>query len=141
MKILVTGGAGYIGSHTVLCLLENNIEVVVLDNLVNSNVESLHRVEKLTGKTLTFIQGDVRDQAAIEHVLSEHEITAVIHFAALKAVGESSKAPLDYYQNNVDGTLTLLAAMANMVLATLFLVHRRPYMVEKTMYLMLKQCR
>jgi UDP-glucose 4-epimerase len=112
MKILVTGGAGYIGSHTVLSLLENNFQVVVFDNLVNSSEESLNRVMKLTGKTVTFIEGDIRDASALDKVFEQHDIACVIHFAALKAVGESSNIPLSYYQNNVFGALNLLEVMA-----------------------------
>lgn len=112
MKILVTGGAGYIGSHTVLSLLENNYQVVVLDNLVNSSTESLNRVKKLTGKTVEFVEGDIRNSSTLERVFEQYDITCVIHFAALKAVGESSEIPLSYYQNNVFGALNLLEAMA-----------------------------
>jgi len=112
MKVLVTGGAGYIGSHTVLSLLENNYQVVVLDNLVNSSVESLNRVKQLTGKSVTFIEGDIRDTKALENVFQQYDISSVIHFAALKAVGESSEIPLKYYQNNVYGTVNLLEVMA-----------------------------
>ena len=109
--ILVTGGAGYIGSHTSLQLLENGFNVVVLDNLANSSAESLKRVESLTGKSLTFIQGDIRDGDLLNDLFSQHDIDAVIHFAGLKAVGESVQKPLDYYENNVYGTLTLCKAM------------------------------
>ena len=112
MKVLVTGGAGYIGSHTVLCLLENNIQVVVFDNLVNSSLTSLNRVEQLTNKKVEFVQGDIRDSKALESVFNEHDISSVIHFAALKAVGESSTIPLTYYQNNVYGAVNLLETMA-----------------------------
>jgi len=112
MKVLVTGGAGYIGSHTVLSLLENNIQVVVFDNLVNSSIESLNRVEQLTGKTVEFVEGDICDTAALERVFQQYEISSVIHFAALKAVGESSEIPLKYYQNNVYGAVNLLEVMA-----------------------------
>jgi UDP-glucose 4-epimerase len=108
--ILVTGGAGYIGSHTCVQLLEAGHELVVLDNLCNSKVESLRRVEKLTGKTLTFVQGDIRDPEALQAAF-RHPIQAVIHFAGLKAVGESVAKPLEYYENNVTGTLALLRAM------------------------------
>ncbi len=109
--ILVTGGAGYIGSHTSLQLLENGFNVVVLDNLANSSAESLKRVESLTGKSLTFIQGDIRDGDLLNDLFSQHDIDAVIHFAGLKAVGESVQKPLDYYENNVYGTLALCKAM------------------------------
>lgn len=110
-SILVTGGAGYIGSHTVLLLLEAGYSVVVLDNLSNSSRESLVRVERLTGKMLTFIQGDIRDAACLDALFAEHDVLAVIHFAGLKAVGESVAQPLRYYDCNVTGTLTLLQAM------------------------------
>ncbi|MCQ4143617.1 UDP-glucose 4-epimerase GalE [Vogesella sp. AC12] len=108
--ILVTGGAGYIGSHTCLQLLEAGLQLVVLDNLSNSNLESLRRVQKLAGKGLQFVEGDIRDKMALESVF-RHPIKAVIHFAGLKAVGESVAKPLEYYDNNVAGTLSLLAAM------------------------------
>lgn len=111
MTILVTGGTGYIGSHTVLSLLERGEDVVVLDNLSNSSAESLHRVEKLTGKAAVFYQGDVQDEECLHRIFEAHPITAVIHFAGLKAVGESTRKPLEYYQNNVTGTLVLLDAM------------------------------
>ncbi|WP_105188454.1 UDP-glucose 4-epimerase GalE [Pseudoalteromonas sp. T1lg48] len=111
MTILVTGGAGYIGSHTVLELLEQGSEVLVFDNLSNSSQESLRRVEALTGKAVTFIQGDIRDKSALDKVFSDHHITAVVHFAGLKAVGESVSKPVMYYQNNVQGSLTLIEAM------------------------------
>ncbi|WP_105265361.1 UDP-glucose 4-epimerase GalE [Pseudoalteromonas sp. T1lg76] len=111
MKILVTGGAGYIGSHTVLELLEQGSEVLVFDNLSNSSQESLRRVEALTGKSVAFVQGDIRDKAALDKVFSDHHITAVVHFAGLKAVGESVSKPVMYYQNNVQGSLTLIEAM------------------------------
>ncbi|WP_286272260.1 UDP-glucose 4-epimerase GalE [Thalassotalea hakodatensis] len=114
MKILVTGGAGYIGSHTVLLLLTNGFEVVVLDNLMNASIESIRRVEHLTGKKVSFIKGDIQDKTALTSLFNEHAIDAVIHFAALKAVGESSTIPLEYYQNNVHGTLCLLEVMANL---------------------------
>lgn len=111
MAILVTGGAGYIGSHTVLALLARGEDVVVLDNLVNSSEESLHRVEQLAGKAPVFYQGDVQDAGCLSHIFTEHKISSVIHFAGLKAVGESTRKPLEYYQNNVAGTLVLLDAM------------------------------
>lgn len=111
MAILVTGGAGYIGSHTVLALLERGEEVVVLDNLINASEESLRRAEQLAGKAAVFCQGDVRDAACLSRIFGEHKIASVIHFAGLKAVGESTRKPLEYYQNNVAGTLVLLEAM------------------------------
>ncbi|MGO4229455.1 UDP-glucose 4-epimerase GalE [Arthrobacter sp. YAF34] len=111
MKVLVTGGAGYIGSHTTLSLLEAGHDVVVLDNLMNSNAESLRRVEQLTGRTLDFREVDLLDAPAVDAVFSEGGFEAVIHFAGLKAVGESVEKPLMYYQNNVVGTLNLLHSM------------------------------
>lgn len=111
-KILVTGGAGYIGSHTTLALLEAGFKVVVLDNLCNSSVESLHRVEHLCGRAPLFVKGDIRDRALLDQLFAEHRIAAVLHFAGLKAVGESVREPLAYYENNVAGTLTLCQAMA-----------------------------
>src|SRR4051812_1859636 len=111
MKILVTGGAGFIGSHTTLCLLEEGHDVVVVDNLMNSSPESLRRVEKLTGKQVDFRELDLLDAAAVDNVFEEGGFDAVIHFAGLKAVGESVAKPLMYYKNNVVGTLNLLHSM------------------------------
>ncbi|MDW7746932.1 UDP-glucose 4-epimerase GalE [Halomonas sp.] len=111
MKVLVTGGAGYIGSHTVLILLEAGHEVVVLDNLCNASREALRRVERLVGRELVFVEGDIRDRALLDQLLAEWPISAVIHFAGLKAVGESVQQPLAYYANNVAGTITLCQAM------------------------------
>ncbi|QPB84704.1 UDP-glucose 4-epimerase GalE [Pseudoalteromonas rubra] len=111
MTVLVTGGAGYIGSHTVLELLSEGKEVIVVDNLCNSSQQSLQRVEALTGRTATFYQGDICDKAFLDRVFAQHQIKQVIHFAGLKAVGESVQKPVEYYQNNVQGTLTLLDAM------------------------------
>ncbi|WP_417585579.1 UDP-glucose 4-epimerase GalE [Nitrincola sp.] len=112
-KILVTGGAGYIGSHTLVQLLENNQEVVVLDNLSNSSEESLKRVEKITGRSVTFYHGDILDGEILKTIFTDHEIESVVHFAGLKAVGESVAQPIRYYQNNVQGTLSLCEAMTN----------------------------
>lgn len=111
MKVLVTGGAGYIGSHTCVELLENGYEVVVVDNLSNSKEESLRRVKKITGKDLTFYKCDILDKEGLTEVFKNHKIDIVIHFAGLKAVGESCKIPLNYYQNNITGTLVLLEVM------------------------------
>jgi len=110
--ILVTGGAGYIGSHTVLLLLEAGHKVVVLDNLSNSSPESLRRVEQLTGKAVTFREGDIRDAACLDALFAEFSVSGVVHFAGLKAVGESVAEPLRYYDCNVVGTIRLLEAMA-----------------------------
>lgn len=112
-KILVTGGAGYIGSHTLVELLAAGYEPLVLDNLCNSSRESLARVEQITGHQVSFIQGDIRDAALLEQVFAEHSIRAVVHFAGLKAVGESVEQPLSYYDNNVHGSQVLLQAMLN----------------------------
>ncbi|WP_017346605.1 UDP-glucose 4-epimerase GalE [Pantoea sp. A4] len=111
MAILVTGGAGYIGSHTVLALLQRGDDVVVLDNLSNASQESIRRVEKLAGKSAVFVEGDVLDRACLRDLFATHPIDAVIHFAALKAVGESTRKPLEYYENNVSGTVVLLEEM------------------------------
>ena len=111
MAILVTGGAGYIGSHTCVELLECGMEVVVLDNLVNSSEESLKRVEKITGKTVKFYKGDIADEALLCEIFEKESIDACIHFAGLKAVGESVAKPLEYYTNNISGTLVLLGVM------------------------------
>ncbi len=110
--ILVTGGAGYIGSHTVLQLLEQDMHVVVLDNLSNASRESLNRVAKLTGKAPLFIEGDILHGPLLDNIFTDYPIDAVIHFAGLKAVGESVEQPLRYYHNNVAGTLSLCQAMA-----------------------------
>jgi len=112
IKILVTGGAGYIGSHTIVELLNSGQEVVVLDNLSNSSKEALRRVEQITGKSVDFYQGDVLDAGMLEQVFTNHNISSVIHFAGLKAVGESVAQPLKYYENNVIGTIVLCQAMA-----------------------------
>ncbi len=110
-KILVTGGAGYIGSHTCVELLNAGHEVVVLDNLCNSAAESLNRVQQLTQKSLTLIQGDIRDAQLLDQVFQQHSIDAVIHFAGLKAVGESQQIPLAYFDNNITGSISLVQAM------------------------------
>ena len=111
MKILVTGGAGYIGSHTCVELLNNDYEVVVVDNLYNSCEEALNRVEKITGKTLTFYEGDLLDQDLLEEIFDNERPEAVIHFAGYKAVGESVEKPIEYYHNNITGTLLLCDVM------------------------------
>ncbi len=109
--VLVTGGAGYIGSHTNVELLEAGHEVIVLDNLSNSQYTAIERVEEITGRKIEFIEADLRDKAATAAVFDIHSIDAVIHFAGLKAVGESVHIPIPYYQNNIGGTLNLLEAM------------------------------
>ena len=112
MNILVTGGAGYIGTHTCLELLQRGYGVVEIDNLCNSSAESLRRVQELTGKSLRFYEGDVRDEALLRKIFAENEIGSVIHFAGLKAVGESVSIPWQYYDNNLNATLILTKAMA-----------------------------
>ena len=109
--ILVTGGAGYIGSHTLIELINNNFEVVVIDNLANSSRESLRRVEQITEHEIPFIEADVRDQSALDDIFTTYSIDSVIHFAGLKAVGESVAKPLEYYDDNLVSTLALLEAM------------------------------
>ena len=111
MKVLVTGGAGYIGSHTVVELLNDGFEVVVVDNLLNASKESLARVERITGKKVTFYEADVRDGKKMREIFSAHKIDWVIHFAGLKAVCESVQKPLEYYDNNIGSTLVLLQTM------------------------------
>ena len=111
MKILVTGGAGFIGSHTCVELLNAGYEIVIVDNLYNSSEKSLDRVRELTGKDFAFYPYDIRDKEALRKVFNEHKIDACIHFAGLKAVGESVKKPLEYYDNNIGGTLALCEVM------------------------------
>ena len=111
MSILVTGGAGFIGSHTCVVLLNSGYEVVIVDNFYNSQAESLNRIKKITGKDFKFYQTDIRDREGLDKIFSENEIDAVIHFAGLKAVGESCAKPLEYYENNISGTVTLCEAM------------------------------
>jgi len=112
MTILVTGGAGYIGSHTVVLLIEAGYKVVIFDNFFNSSKESINRVEKIVGKSITTIEGDIRNSDDLQKVFSQYKIDAVIHFAGLKAVGESVSQPLKYYDNNVNGTVVLCEVMA-----------------------------
>jgi UDP-glucose 4-epimerase len=137
MKVLVTGGAGYIGSHTCVELLNAGHDVVVLDNLCNSSEESLRRVQRITGREVALERFDVRDGAALERIFAQQRIDAVIHFAGLKAVGESVQQPLRYYQNNVEGTLTLCEVMArhnvfNLVFSSSATVYGDPHSVPIT---------
>ncbi|MBO4336856.1 MAG: UDP-glucose 4-epimerase GalE [Lachnospiraceae bacterium] len=111
MKVLVTGGAGYIGSHTCVELLDSGYETVVVDNLLNSNKKAIDRVEQITGKKVTFYEEDLRDKETIKKILADEKPDCVIHFAGLKAVGESVVKPLEYYENNIGGTLNLVEAM------------------------------
>lgn len=111
MKILITGGAGYIASHTAVVLQEAGYDIVAVDNFSNSSYESVQNVEKITGKQIAFYEGDVCDKAFLKQVFEKEDIGAAIHFAGLKAVGESCRMPLEYYRNNLDSTLTLLEVM------------------------------
>ena len=111
MKILVTGGTGYIGSHTAVELLNNNYEVVIIDNLYNSKRDVVDKIEKITGKSVVFYEGDVCDKKLLRRIFTEHKIAAVMHFAGYKAVGESVQKPIMYYRNNIDSTLTLCEVM------------------------------
>lgn len=113
MSLLITGGTGYIGSHTVVELLNLGKDIVIVDNLSNSSTKVLERIQQITGKTVTFIEADICDAAAMNAIFEQHTIDAVIHFAGLKAVGESNTMPLSYYHNNVAGSVTLLQIMAN----------------------------
>ena len=136
-KILVTGGAGYIGSHTCIELLEAGYEVVVVDNLSNSNTEALKRVESITGKSITFYLVDIRERDKMAAVFAEHAFSAVIHFAGLKSVGESVAQPLKYYDNNIYGTQVLLETMQrhdlyNLVFSSSATVYGEPASVPIT---------
>ena len=111
MNILVTGGAGYIGSHTILELLNQNYGVVAIDNFTNSKPEAIKRVKELSGCDFPFYEMDVRDSAKLDKIFNDHKIDCVIHFAGLKAVGESVKKPVEYYENNLNSTLCLCEAM------------------------------
>ncbi len=110
-NILVTGGLGYIGSHTSVELIENGFNVIIVDNLVNSKIEVLDKLEKITGKKITFYEIDVCDKKKLDKVFKNHKIDGVIHFAGYKAVAESVSKPLMYYRNNIDSTLSLLEVM------------------------------
>ncbi len=131
MKVLVTGGAGYIGSHTSVELLNAGHEVVCVDNLMNSKIEAVRRVEKITGKSVKFYEGDIRDKAILDKIFDENKIDAVINFAGLKAVGESVAKPLEYYENNIEGLLVLAFAMRehnvkNLVFSSSATVYGKP---------------
>lgn len=112
MTVLVTGGAGYIGSHTCISLIQAGYDILVLDNLSNASREALRRVETIVGQSIPFVEGDIRDANTLDQLFSEHSIDSVIHFAGLKAVGESVSQPLAYHDNNVAGTINLLQVMA-----------------------------
>lgn len=110
-NILLTGGTGFIGSHTYVALVEAGFAPIILDNLCNSSIEIIERLQQITSIKPEFIQGDIRDEKLLDKVFFQHQISAVIHFAGLKAVGESKEKPLEYYDNNVCGALELLSAM------------------------------
>lgn len=131
MKVLVTGGAGYIGSHTSVELLDAGHEVVCIDNFMNSKFEAVKRVEKITGKSVKFYEGDIRDRKILDKIFTENKIDAVINFAGLKAVGESCAKPLEYYENNIEGLLVLCFAMRdhgvkNLVFSSSATVYGKP---------------
>jgi len=137
MSILVSGGAGYIGSHTCVELLEAGYDIVVVDNLSNSCEESLRRVEKITGKSVVFYEGDIRDKKILQKIFEENKIDSVINFAGLKAVGESCAKPLEYYENNIEGLLVLVMTMReygvkNLVFSSSATVYGKPKSVPIT---------
>lgn len=138
MKILVTGGAGYIASHTNLELLNAGYEVVAIDNLSNSCKESIRRVEKITGKEISFYENDIRDKEALINIFNKENIDGVIHFAGLKAVGESCRIPLEYYNNNISGTINLLEVMDRFDVKTWCFLHQQQYMGILRLYQLLK---
>ena len=127
MAILVTGGAGYIGSHTCIELLNAGYEVVVMDNLYNASEEALRRVEKITGKHVTFYKANMLDREAVNEIFEKESIDSVIHFAGLKAVGESVAKPLEYYHNNITGTLILCDVMRNHGVKKIIFSSSAPY--------------
>lgn len=136
-RVLITGGAGYIGSHTAVELLNDGYEVVVYDNLVNSSKEAINRVEKLTSKSISFYEGDILDTEKLRDILVKEKIDAVIHCAALKSVGESVSKPLEYYHNNITGTLSLMKAMdevgvKNIVFSSSATVYGNPEVIPIT---------
>ncbi len=142
MRVLVTGGSGYIGSHTCVQLLQNGHDVIILDNLCNSKRSVLPVIERLGGKHPTFVEGDIRNEALMTEILHDHAIDTVIHFAGLKAVGESVQKPLEYYDNNVNGTLRLISAMrAANVKKLYFLAPPPPFMAISPKFHTLKASR
>ena len=137
MKILVTGGAGYIGSHTCVELLNEGYEVVIVDNLYNSNKKAVDRIEQITQKKVTFYQNDILDREALDQIFTKENVDAVIHFAGLKAVGESVRKPIEYYTNNIQGTLILTDVMRkhnvkNIIFSSSATVYGNPAMIPIT---------
>ena len=139
MSILVTGGTGFIGSHTVLELLNAGYDVVVVDNLCNSSKESLNRVEELTGKKAKFYEADILDREALESIFEKEDIDSCIHFAGLKAVGESVRLPWEYYHNNIGGTLVLTDVMRKHGVKILYFLLQLPCMVSRRVCLSQKK--
>ena len=136
MNVLVTGGAGYIGSHTTVELLNAGHSVVCIDNFMNSKYEAVKRVEKITGKKVKFYEGDIRDRKILDKIFTENKIDSVINFAGLKAVGESCAKPLEYYENNIEGLLILAFAMRdhgvkNLVFSSSATVYGKPCLLKK----------
>ena len=135
MNVLVTGGAGYIGSHTMVELLNSGHQVVCVDNLINSKKKAVERVELITGKKVKFYKGDIRNSKLLDKIFSKNKIDAVINFAGLKAVGESCEKPLEYYENNIEGLLVLAFAMRkhgvkNLVFSSSATVYGKPKSVK-----------
>lgn len=141
MAILVTGGAGYIGSHTCVELLNEGYDVIVVDNLCNSCKEALDRVQEITGKTLKFYEVDILDREGLTKVFEAEQIDSVIHFAGLKAVGESVAKPLEYYQNNITGTLVLCDVMRSHGVKVLYSVPQRPFTAPRLLFRSQKNAR
>lgn len=141
MRVLVTGGSGYIGSHTCVQLLQNGHDVIILDNLCNSKRSVLPVIERLGGKHPTFVEGDIRNEALMTEILHDHAIDTVIHFAGLKAVGESVQKPLEYYDNNVNGTLRLISAMRAANVKNFILAPPPPFMAISPKFHTLKASR
>jgi UDP-glucose 4-epimerase len=137
--VLVTGGAGYIGSHTCVELLDAGYDVLVFDNLSNASSQSLERIEQITSKKVSFIEGDIRNKGKLQEIFQNYAIDSVIHFAGLKAVGESISKPLEYYDNNINGTLVLLETMQQygckksfLALQLRFTATRMPHLSKRT---------
>ena len=139
-KLLVTGGCGYIGSHTVIELLKKDYEVVVFDNLSNSSRETINRINEITKKKVQFVNGDIRDYNALIQILKENYFDAVLHFAGLKSVGESLQNPHSYCENNVLGSLTLLKAMSALQKQLFFLLQPRYIQFELPIKERMKNC-
>ena len=140
MNVLLAGGAGYIGSHTCVELINAGHDVVIADNFSNSCPVAVERVEELTGRKIPLYEADVCDRDAVEKIFSENKIDAVIHFAGLKAVGESCEKPVEYYRNNIDSTLTLLEVMKKHGVNNLFSAQVLRFTVLRKLFRLLKQC-